>query len=115
MSAQMVDGALLLDKPVGLTSNRVLQEAKKLLAAKKAGHGGTLDPLARGVLVLCVGHATRLTEYVQDMGKTYVALAVVALIRHFHPKTRLLVIAPRENIQRKWQREQPRWQPTDFQ
>ncbi|HEV7478040.1 MAG TPA: tRNA pseudouridine(55) synthase TruB, partial [Burkholderiales bacterium] len=42
----MIDGGLLLDKPVGITSNRALQEAKKLLGARKAGHAGTLDPLA---------------------------------------------------------------------
>jgi len=54
-----VDGALLLDKPLGLSSNAALQRAKKLLGAKKAGHGGTLDPLASGLLMLLFGEATK--------------------------------------------------------
>ena len=70
----MMDGGLLLDKPVGITSNRALQEARKLLGAQKAGHAGTLDPLASGVLVVCVGQGTRLIEYVQRLPKTYEAV-----------------------------------------
>ena len=53
-----VHGVLLLDKPVGLTSNHTLQRAKRLLRAEKAGHTGTLDPLASGLLPLCFGAAT---------------------------------------------------------
>ena len=53
-----VHGVLLLDKPLGLSSNDALQKVKWLLRAEKAGHGGTLDPLATGVLVLCFGAAT---------------------------------------------------------
>ena len=69
----MSDGALLLDKPVGISSNRALQEAKKLLGAKKAGHAGTLDPLASGLLVLLFGEATKLAGPLLDADKEYVA------------------------------------------
>lgn len=71
-------GLLILDKPVGLTSRDAVDRAVRWFPRKtRVGHTGTLDPLASGVLVLCVGHATRLTEYVQDMGKTYVAEVVL--------------------------------------
>ncbi|HYR32990.1 MAG TPA: tRNA pseudouridine(55) synthase TruB [Burkholderiales bacterium] len=69
----MIDGALLLDKPVGLTSNRALQEAKQLLSAKKAGHGGTLDPLASGLLVILVGEGTKFAGPMLDADKEYLA------------------------------------------
>lgn len=69
----MGDGALLLDKAVGVSSNRALQEARKLLAAKKAGHAGTLDPLASGLLVLLFGEATKLAGPLLDDDKEYVA------------------------------------------
>jgi tRNA pseudouridine55 synthase len=65
-------GLLVLDKPGGMTSREALDRALAWFPrGTKAGHTGTLDPLATGVLVLCLGSATRLTEYVQDMGKTY--------------------------------------------
>ncbi len=65
-------GLLVLDKPGGLTSRAALDRALSWFPrGTKAGHTGTLDPLATGVLVVCLGSATRLTEYVQDMGKTY--------------------------------------------
>jgi len=67
----MIDGGLLLDKPVGITSNRALQEAKKLLGAKKAGHAGTLDPLASGLLILLFGEATKLAAHLLDEDKEY--------------------------------------------
>ncbi|HZD20628.1 MAG TPA: tRNA pseudouridine(55) synthase TruB [Burkholderiales bacterium] len=69
----MIDGALLLDKPVGITSNGALQEAKRLLRAKKAGHGGTLDPLASGLLVLLFGEATKFAGPLLDSDKEYLA------------------------------------------
>jgi len=69
----VIDGALLLDKPVGLSSNRALQEAKKRLGAKKAGHGGTLDPLASGLLVILLGEATKFAGPMLDADKAYVA------------------------------------------
>ena len=69
----MIDGALLLDKAVGLSSNRALQEAKKLLGAKKAGHAGTLDPLASGLLLILVGEATKFAGPMLDADKEYLA------------------------------------------
>jgi len=67
-----MNGFLVVDKPGGLTSRDVVNRLQDLLPRKtKIGHAGTLDPLATGVLVLCIGAATRLTERVQDMGKTY--------------------------------------------
>lgn len=68
-------GVLLLDKPLGLSSNQALQRAKWLLRAEKAGHTGTLDPLATGVLPLCFGAATKFSQLHLDADKTYVATA----------------------------------------
>jgi tRNA pseudouridine55 synthase len=69
----MIDGALLLDKAVGLSSNAALQEAKRLFGAKKAGHGGTLDPLASGLLVILFGEATKFAGHMLDADKEYLA------------------------------------------
>jgi tRNA pseudouridine55 synthase len=68
-----VHGVLVLDKPLGLSSNQALQKAKYLLKAKKAGHTGALDPLASGVLPLCFGEATKFSQYLLDSDKTYLA------------------------------------------
>ena len=68
---QAVDGLLLLNKPSGITSNRALQIVKRLLNAKKAGHTGSLDPLATGMLPLCFGEATKVCAYLLDADKTY--------------------------------------------
>lgn len=68
-----VHGVLLLDKPLGLSSNDALQKAKWLLRAEKAGHTGTLDPLATGVLPLCFGAATKFSQLQLDADKTYEA------------------------------------------
>lgn len=66
-----VHGVLLLDKPVGLTSNQALQRAKRLYRAEKAGHTGTLDPLASGLLPLCFGAATKFSQASLDADKAY--------------------------------------------
>jgi len=66
-----VHGVLLLDKPLGLSSNQALQKAKWLLRAEKAGHTGTLDPLATGVLPLCFGAATKFSQQHLDADKVY--------------------------------------------
>jgi tRNA pseudouridine55 synthase len=68
-----VDGVLLLDKPSGLTSNAALQRAKRLYRAEKAGHTGTLDPLASGLLPLCFGEATKFAQRLLDAPKGYIA------------------------------------------
>src|SRR3954471_16353131 len=70
-----VHGVLLLDKPLGLSSNDALQKAKWLLRAEKAGHTGTLDPRATGVLPLCFGAATKFSQLHLDADKTYEAVA----------------------------------------
>jgi len=66
-----VHGVLLLDKPLGLSSNDALQKAKRLFRAEKAGHTGTLDPLATGLLPLCFGAATKFSQISLDADKTY--------------------------------------------
>lgn len=72
-------GVLLLDKPLGLSSNDALQKAKWLLRAEKAGHTGTLDPLATGVLPLCFGAATKFSALQLEADKTYEAVAVLGI------------------------------------
>ncbi|GAA0845197.1 tRNA pseudouridine(55) synthase TruB [Cupriavidus pauculus] len=69
-----VHGVLLLDKPLGLSSNDALVRAKRLLRANKAGHTGTLDPLATGLLPLCFGEATKFSQDLLDADKTYEAV-----------------------------------------
>ncbi|GHU20407.1 hypothetical protein FACS189475_09180 [Betaproteobacteria bacterium] len=72
-SWQRVDGVLLLDKPCGMTSNSALQAARRLFSAAKAGHTGTLDPLATGLLPLCFGEATKFSSDLLLADKTYEA------------------------------------------
>lgn len=69
----LVDGVLLLDKPVGLSSNDALIRAKRVMNAKKAGHTGTLDPFATGLLPLCFGEATKFSQDLLEADKTYEA------------------------------------------
>ena len=69
----MIDGALLLDKPVGISSNAALQQAKRTLGAAKAGHAGTLDPLASGLLIVLLGEATKLAALLMEGEKEYLA------------------------------------------
>ncbi|HUO79674.1 MAG TPA: tRNA pseudouridine(55) synthase TruB [Steroidobacteraceae bacterium] len=66
-----VDGILLLDKPAGLSSNQALQRVRRIFRARKAGHTGSLDPLATGVLPLCFGQATKVAGLLLDADKTY--------------------------------------------
>ncbi|GAB2542699.1 tRNA pseudouridine(55) synthase TruB [Simplicispira piscis] len=74
-----VHGVLLIDKPLGMTSNQALQKAKWLLRAEKAGHTGTLDPLASGVLPLCFGAATKFSQLQLEAAKTYEAIALLGM------------------------------------
>jgi tRNA pseudouridine55 synthase len=74
---RVLDGVLLLDKPVGLSSNHALQRAKRALDAQKAGHTGTLDPFATGLLVCCLGRATKISGSMLNADKAY--LATIAL------------------------------------
>ncbi len=69
-----VNGMVLIDKSAGMTSNDVVQKAKRLFFASKAGHTGALDPLATGVLPVCFGEATKFSQYLLDSDKTYESL-----------------------------------------
>jgi len=66
-----VDGVVLLDKPVGISSNLALQKVRRIFGARKAGHTGSLDPLASGLLPICLGQATRFSGYLLDAAKGY--------------------------------------------
>lgn len=66
-----MDGILLLDKPGGVSSNHALQQVKRLFQAAKAGHTGSLDPLATGLLPLCLGHTTKFSGFLLDADKRY--------------------------------------------
>lgn len=66
-----VHGVLLVDKPAGVSSNRVLQQVKGIYQARKAGHTGALDPLATGMLPICLGEATKFAQFLLDADKTY--------------------------------------------
>ncbi|MDH5614428.1 MAG: tRNA pseudouridine(55) synthase TruB, partial [Gammaproteobacteria bacterium] len=66
-------GIVLLDKPLGLSSNAALQKVKRILKVKKAGHTGSLDPLATGLLAVCLGEATKISAYLLDSDKRYLS------------------------------------------
>jgi tRNA pseudouridine55 synthase len=70
---QPIDGLVLLDKPIDVSSNRALQTVKRLIDANKAGHTGTLDPFATGLLICCLGRATKLASRMLDADKEYLA------------------------------------------
>lgn len=76
---RIVDGVLFLDKPVGLTSNHALQQARRLLNAAKAGHTGTLDPMASGLLPLTFGEATKFSQTLLDADKGYDATILLGV------------------------------------
>ncbi|RLQ20607.1 tRNA pseudouridine(55) synthase TruB [Seongchinamella sediminis] len=75
-----VNGILVLDKPLGMSSNQALQVAKRLYFAAKAGHTGSLDPLATGVLPLCFGEATKFSQYLLDADKAYQSTFVLGTV-----------------------------------
>lgn len=76
---QQINGILLVNKPQGLSSNAVLQRAKRLFNAKKAGHTGSLDPLATGMLPVCFGEATKICQYLLDSDKSYQATGLLGI------------------------------------
>jgi tRNA pseudouridine55 synthase len=77
--SENIHGILLIDKPQGLSSNEVLQRAKHLLGAKKAGHTGSLDPLATGMLPVCLGEATKVSQFLLEADKTYEATGLLGI------------------------------------
>src|SRR5678815_4685129 len=74
-----LDGILLLDKPPGMSSNQALQRVRHLFRAEKAGHTGSLDPLATGLLPVCFGEATKVAGYLLGNRKAYETAAVLGL------------------------------------
>ena len=85
----MIDGVLNLNKPHGITSRQALDRIRKLWNVKKAGHGGTLDPDATGVLPICLGKATKLFDQLQEGIKSYSATITLGIatdtLKHFRP------------------------------
>lgn len=79
-SGRALDGILVLDKPLGVSSNQALQRVKRLYSAAKAGHTGSLDPLATGVLPLCFGEATKFSQYLLDADKAYESTFVLGTV-----------------------------------
>jgi tRNA pseudouridine55 synthase len=75
----VVNGILLLDKPINITSNSALQTVKRLFAARKAGHTGSLDPLASGMLPICFGEATKFSQFLLDADKHYLVTAKLGI------------------------------------
>jgi len=74
-----INGILLLDKPLGFTSNQAIQKVKRLLNVKKVGHTGTLDPLATGMLPVCIGQATKFSQFILNSDKEYVVKCKIGL------------------------------------
>lgn len=72
-AAPKVNGVIPIDKPVGVSSRKVVDAVAKVLGMKAVGHAGTLDPLASGVVIVCVGHATKLVDYLHELPKAYSA------------------------------------------
>ena len=75
-----LDGILLLDKGLGASSNKVLQDARFLFQAEKAGHTGSLDPLASGMLPVCFGEATKVSAFLLDSDKRYITTATLGYV-----------------------------------
>src|SRR5262249_15228977 len=71
--ATFVTGALIIDKPEGLTSHDVVARIRRITGERRVGHAGTLDPFATGVLVVCLGQATRLIQFLVGLDKEYIA------------------------------------------
>ena len=72
MTSDSADGILVLDKPPGISSMEAVRRIKRASGIRRVGHGGTLDPMATGVIPICLGRATRLMEYMLDSSKAYI-------------------------------------------
>lgn len=86
ITPNQVDGVLLLNKPLEISSNLALQKVKRIFNAKKAGHTGTLDPLATGLLPICFGEATKFSAYAIDAAKEYIATVKLGLTTDTYDK-----------------------------
>ncbi len=76
---EIKEGIIIVDKPEGLTSFQVVKKVKRVLSVRKAGHLGTLDPIAKGVLVICLGKATRFSAYIPDSPKEYEGIGILGI------------------------------------
>ena len=74
-----INGVILLDKPYEMSSNSALQKVKRIFSAQKAGHTGALDPLATGMLPICLGEATKFSQFLLDTDKTYQVTAKLGI------------------------------------
>lgn len=79
-TSKRINGVLLLDKATGISSNGALQQVKRLFNAQKAGHTGSLDPLASGILPICFGEATKFARFLLDADKTYLVTAKLGIV-----------------------------------
>ena len=79
-----MNGVLLIDKPAGPTSHDVVQHVRRAAHIRKVGHTGTLDPAATGLLILCLGRATRLSEFVAGMDKVYEGILRLGVVTSSH-------------------------------
>lgn len=79
-ASQAPEGILVLDKPAGITSHDVVKKVRQIMKVRRIGHTGTLDPFATGVLVLCVGRATRVARYFEGLDKAYRAVVKLGLV-----------------------------------
>lgn len=75
----MIDGILMIDKPEGISSAKAVSKIKKKLHLNKAGHTGTLDPFATGLLIVCLNHATKIAGYLSDLDKTYLGTMILGI------------------------------------
>ena len=95
----MIDGVLNLNKPQGITSRQALDRIRKLWGVKKAGHGGTLDPDATGVLPICLGKATKLFDPLQEGTKSYSATVTLGITTDtFDASGQVLMTSPTEHV-----------------
>jgi tRNA pseudouridine55 synthase len=89
-----MDGIIILNKPTGITSAKALYRVRKITRVRKSGHAGTLDPAAAGVLLLCLGKATKLVEQLMDLPKVYRATARLDVTSESFDSDRALVEVP---------------------
>jgi len=83
----MMQGVIVLNKPAGITSHKACKKVQSLTGAYKAGHAGSLDPEAEGVLLVCLNEATRISEYLTELDKEYIATGVLGIITDSHDLT----------------------------
>ena len=93
-----INGIFLLDKPQGLSSNQALQQVKNIFNANKAGHTGALDPLATGVLPICLGEATKFSQFLLDSDKHYLSTFTLGMSTDYMNGIKFKVASPPQPI-----------------